>query len=285
MLRLDEFESAFKSADKQRYSYSPVDISSVLVFTDLPREQARHFSSDVRDYLTVLERADLSWREVAGDEFDDAGELLAIVERERPDLICAYRNLHGGARRFPFSLGAHVDVLTQATTTPVLLLPAPTDEGRLSPGTRDTDSVMVLHDQLTGSDSIVNYGVRFTTPGGRLLLAHLENDHVFQRYMDVIAKLPSIDTERARVDIAAQLLKEPSDYIASAKAEIEAHELPLEVHPVVTMGHQIADCKRLVEENAIDMIVMNTKDDEQLAMHGLAYPIAVELRDVPLLML
>lgn len=285
MLRLDEFESAFKSADKQRYSFSPIGIASVLVFTDLPREQARYFSSDVRDYLTVLERGDLEWREVAGDEFDDAGELLGIVEKERPDLICAYRNLHGGARRFPFSLGAHVDVLTQATTTPVLLLPAPTEEGRLSPEVRDTDTVMVLNDQLTGSDAIVNYGVRFTTAGGRLFLAHLENDHVFSRYMDVIAKLPSIDTERARRDIAAQLLKEPSDYIQSAKAEIEAHELPLEVHPVVTMGHQIDDCKRLVEENAIDLIVMNTKDDEQLAMHGLAYPIAVELRNVPLLML
>ena len=30
---------------------------------------------------------------------------------------------------------------------------------------------------------------------------------------------------------------------------------------------------------------MNTKDDDQLAMHGLAYPLAVELRDIPLLML
>jgi hypothetical protein len=30
---------------------------------------------------------------------------------------------------------------------------------------------------------------------------------------------------------------------------------------------------------------MNTKDEDQLAMHGLAYPLAVELRDIPLLML
>jgi hypothetical protein len=30
---------------------------------------------------------------------------------------------------------------------------------------------------------------------------------------------------------------------------------------------------------------MNTKDEDQLAMHGLAYPLAIELRTIPLLML
>jgi hypothetical protein len=285
MLHLDQFESAFKSADKQRYKYSPVEISNVLVFTDLPPEDARRFSADVRDFLAVLEPGLVQWKEIAGEEFDDAGDLLAIVERDRPDLICAYRNLHGGARRFPFSLGAHVDVLTQATSTPVLLLPAPTPEGRLAAGLENTNEVMVLHDHLTGSDPLVDYGVRFTTPGGKLFLAHMENDHVFERYIDVISKLPSIDTEVARRDIAAQLLKEPSDYIESAEAELAARELPVEVHKVVTMGRLIATCKQLVADHQIDLIVMNTKDDEQLAMHGLAYPIAVELRDVPLLML
>ena len=43
--------------------------------------------------------------------------------------------------------------------------------------------------------------------------------------------------------------------------------------------------KELVEENEIDLLVMYTKDEEQLAMHGIAYPLAVELRSTPLLML
>lgn len=30
---------------------------------------------------------------------------------------------------------------------------------------------------------------------------------------------------------------------------------------------------------------MHTKDEDQSAMHGLAYPLAVELRETPLLML
>jgi len=30
---------------------------------------------------------------------------------------------------------------------------------------------------------------------------------------------------------------------------------------------------------------MNTKDEDQLAMHGLAYPLAIEVRSIPLLLL
>jgi len=51
------------------------------------------------------------------------------------------------------------------------------------------------------------------------------------------------------------------------------------------MGHRLQDYKRLVTEHDVDLLVMNTKDHEQLAMHGVAYPLTVELRDTPLLLL
>ena len=38
-------------------------------------------------------------------------------------------------------------------------------------------------------------------------------------------------------------------------------------------------------EDEVDLLVLNTKDDDQLAMHGLAYPLAIELREIPLLLL
>ena len=43
--------------------------------------------------------------------------------------------------------------------------------------------------------------------------------------------------------------------------------------------------ERLIEEHEVDLLVMNTKDEDQLAMHGLAYSLAIELRAIPLLML
>ena len=103
--------------------------------------------------------------------------------------------------------------------------------------------------------------------------------------MDAISKIPEIETDVARTTIRDQLLKEPTDYIASVRLELEQTVKTIRVDSDVRMGHHIADCKQLVADHEIDLLVMNTKDDEQLAMHGLAYPIAVELRSVPLLML
>ena len=51
------------------------------------------------------------------------------------------------------------------------------------------------------------------------------------------------------------------------------------------MGHHLDDLTRLIEERKADLLVLNTKDEDQLAMHGMAYPLAVELTTTPILML
>jgi hypothetical protein len=53
----------------------------------------------------------------------------------------------------------------------------------------------------------------------------------------------------------------------------------------VTHGHHLSEYRRLVQEHDVDLLVMNTKDEGQLAMHGLAYPLAIEIRSIPLLLL
>lgn len=286
MSKLDQFESAFKSAAKQRYRFSDLAINKVVVVTDLEAEASQRFGDDVREFLGVVtDKDNAEWLVQSTLAGDDVGDLLALVEEHRPDVVCTYRNLHGRARRFPFSLGAHVDVLTQATTTPVLLLPGPSEEGRLSPSCRGTQRVMVLTDHLQGSDAMINYGVHFASRSGELCLAHLEDDATFERYIETIAKIPSIDTDNARATIGKQLLKEPRDYIDSVRAALNVKMPDLAITTEIAMGHRIADCKRLIESHAIELVVLMSKDEDQLAMHGLAYPLAVELRSTPLLML
>jgi len=51
------------------------------------------------------------------------------------------------------------------------------------------------------------------------------------------------------------------------------------------VGRRLAEYRRLIAVNQIDLLVLNTMDGDQLAMHGQAYPLAVELRQIPLLML
>ena len=51
------------------------------------------------------------------------------------------------------------------------------------------------------------------------------------------------------------------------------------------MGHHLRQYRELIEEHGIELLVINTKDDDQLAMHGMAYSLSVEMAEVPLLLL
>ena len=132
-----------------------------------------------------------------------------------PDLICTYRNLHHPARDYPYSLGVHVDVMTQATDAPVLLLPHPESSAFQSLDGQAIRSVMAITDRLTGDHRLVNYARLFAPRDGTLWLTHMEDEATWERYL----------------------------------------------------------------------LVLHTKDEDQLAMHGLAYRLTVELREIPLLLL
>ena len=151
MTTVDQFESMFRSASHELFKLERIDIESVLVVTDRDEPGARRFGDRLREFLKVLGADDkVRWREVEGSEFQTAGELLALVESAAPDIICTYRNLHSGAWRWPYSLGTHVDLLTQHTDLPVMLLPHPEAERSAQHATQNTDTVMAIADHLTG---------------------------------------------------------------------------------------------------------------------------------------
>ncbi|MFQ5413168.1 MAG: hypothetical protein ACE5E6_01790 [Phycisphaerae bacterium] len=286
MTNVDQFESMFRAAAREPFVYDPVDIGSVLVVTDRDRDGAAAFGARVRSFLSVLD-ADrgVAWRDMTGSEFRTAGELLERVEAADPALICTYRNLHSTAWRWPYSLGTHVDLLTQHTRVPIMLLPHPEAQHAADHALQDTNTVMAITDDLTGDHRLVNHAVRFVESGGVLWLTHIEDEMVFARYVDVIGKLPAIDTDTARAALKAQLLREPDDYIAGCRDVLAARGVPLTVEKLVGFGRRLAAYTKLIEQHRVDLLVLNTKDEDQLAMHGVAYALAVELRHIPLLML
>jgi len=284
MTRVDQFESVFRAADKERFSYRRIEIQKILVVTDLDASEAAPFLERVRGYLAVL-GDDALWKPAFREAFQTVGDLLDLVEKEAPDLICTYRNLRSHAWKWPYSLGVHLDVLTQETRVPIMVFPHPGLESASGRTPEDTRTVMGLTDHLAGDDRLVNHAARFTRKDGTLILAHVEDQAVFDRTMDTISKVPSIDTDTAREDILRQLLKEPEDYIESCRHTLKEQNLQLTTRAVVTVGHHIREYKRLVEDHDVDLLVMNTKDKDQMAMHGLAYPLAVEIRSIPLYLL
>jgi nucleotide-binding universal stress UspA family protein len=285
MTQLDQFESTFRAAAKETYTLTPLKIDRVLVATDMEAADAAALTEAARRFLAAIDREGTVWTSLAGAAFDSVQALLARVEEHRPDLVITYRHLHSNAWRWPYSLGEHLDVLTQATTTPILVLPHPDADHALPHSVKDTDVVMAITDHLVGDARLVDHALGFTARGGTCWLTHVESTSHFERYIDAISKISMIDTETAAETIKAQLLKEPHDYVRSCRAAIAAAGIDVAIEEIVVMGRRIEEYRRLIEEHEVDLLVMYAKDEDQLAMHGLAYPLAVELRQIPLLML
>ncbi len=285
MTNLNTFESVFKAADKPVFDYKPVTVDRVLLVTDLRAEEAAAMVPQLRRFLAAVDDGHCEWQTLGAADFANVKELLDRVEQYRPDLILSWRHLRSEAWKWPFSLGEYLDVLIQATTAPVMILPHPDAGHALPHSVHDTDRVMAMTDHLAGDSRLVNAALAFTHAGGRCWLTHVESDHDFERYMAVISKIPSIDTEDARETIKAQLLKEPRDFIRRCREAVEAKQLPVRIEELVTTGHRMSQYRQLIEGQEVDLLVMYARDDDQLAMHGRTYPLAVELRQIPLLML
>lgn len=258
----------------------------MLVVTDLDVTAADAFLKRTQEFAATLgDESSLTWEPVTGDQFQTTGDLLELVGRKSPDLIVTYRNLHSRAWRFPHSLGEHLDVLVQKTLIPVLVLPHPGADYASDHALESTGEVMVMTDHLSNDHKLVNHAVRFTQPGGKLHLTHIEDETSFDRVMNAIGRIPTIDTDDAHEKLRRQLLKLPRDYIQSCRDVLHQAGVELQIEEFVGFGHHLAKYCGLISEHKIDLLVMNTKEEDQLAMHGLAYPLAVEVRQIPLLML
>lgn len=285
MTNLNTFESVFLSADKPVFTYKPVTVDRIMLVTDLDSGEADALVPQLREFLAAVDDGHCEWKVLGAADYDNVRVLLDRVKEAQPDLVVSWRHLRSDAWHWPFSLGEYLDVLLQATTTPVIILPHP-EAGRALPhSSKNTDRVMAMTDHLAGDSGIVNHALAFTHAGGTCWLSHVESDHDYERYMEVISKIPAIETEDARQMIRAQLLKEPQDFIRRCREAIEAESLPVKIEELVTMGHRLSEYRQLVESQELDLLVMYSKDHDQLAMHGRTYPLAVELRQVPLLML
>lgn len=285
MTNLDQFESEFRAAARTPFQFQPIEIGLGLLVTDLPA-QNEELTTAVRNFLTVGREGPAPELQIVLSEESNALEnLIRMVEQRQPDLLVTYRNLHSDAWSWPYSLGETVEVLTQTTDVPVLLIPNPQETPDFVRFLQNTDSVMAITDHLTGDDRLVNYAVQLTQPSGKLTLSHVEDSAALERMLEAIAKIPEIDTDTAREELSKQLLKDPSDYIGSCQKALDEANVEVQVVQSVTFGHQLKDHIQLVEQSAADLLVLNTKDEDQQAMHGLAYPLAVQLRHTPLLMI
>jgi nucleotide-binding universal stress UspA family protein len=280
-VKLDEFESVFRSAVKTRFHLNAPEIESALLVSDMEPEHNELLSSSVKSFLGLGENVE--WSTMGVGEEEGVAEILDRVRRNPPSLVVCYRHVLGQGAQLPYSLGSSVDTLTQATDVPVLLVPRPKNDEVSMPKT--TARVMVVTDHLTGDDRLVNWASHLCNDDGTLFLTHIEDQRILDKYLDVISKIPGIDLEVATEKVPKKLLDMPLDYVESTAQVLAEHDIHEKVVPIVQLGVPVTDYESLVEEHDVDLLVMNTKDSGQSAMHSLAYALSVEIRDRPLLLL
>lgn len=288
MTELDQFESMFKAAAKEVFHLDAIALSKILIVTDLDRDEAERFVNEMKTFLQVIgAREDsVEWSVCHDDDYGSLNSLRDKVVQEAPDLVCTYRNLRNREYEHAYSLGAYLNALIRLVKPPVLVVPHPKRPRGYAWTGKNTDRVMVVTDHLAGDERIANWGIRFTEDGGKVFLTHIEDEDTFRRYIDVIAKIPSLNTDEAREKILAQLLKEPNDYIAQIQKKIAEAKVPISAEAIVQTGRRVADYKELVEGHQADLLVMRSHDDDHdLALHGVAYTLTVELSDLPILLL
>ena len=286
MSQVDQFESIFRSAVKDMYEYQQIEIRSILLVTDLETTTAKTYQKKIQDFLKRPDDDNLpDFHLVTGDKFCTTGELLEILEQYQPDLICTYRNLHSRAWRFPHSLGEHLDVMLQKSTIPIMVMPHPEAGYEATHAMQDMAEVMVVTDLQSYNNQLINLAAHFIDAAGNLYLTHVEDSTIFERYMDAISKIEVINTDTARKRLHQQLLKEPEDYFNSCAIELQKNCPGLTVRSLVMFGDLVEEYHHQISSRQLDLLVLSAKDERQHAMHSVAYPLAVELRQIPLLLI
>jgi hypothetical protein len=283
MDQIDEFASMFRRAERELFGYANIPISSVTVVSDGDKAAAEHTKEQVKKFIPALSSVE-TWRLMDGSDYAHVAELLQEINEHQTDLIVTYRHLHESSFVPQHSLGVYLDVMTQTTSIPVLVLQGTGEKPKDLSG-NICDRTMVIADTISGDNRLINYGSRFCPDGGTLWLCHVEDDRTFERYIHAISCIPEIDSGQARILIDEQLLKEANDFIGSCTEVLQQERDSVQYKSRVTRGHFLRQYKQLVEEAEIDLVVVNTKDDDQLAMHGMAYSLSIELDETALLLL
>ena len=289
MVLIDDFESQFRRASKAVYSYEPLSLKKIVFVLDGEPEERNSYIEPISAFLKgalMIQSAaeDITWEVLSFEPNENVTELIERANASNPDLIVTRRHLFKQPRGPLQSLGIYVDVLAQSTSALVLIIPRLTAD-ELQKRCQNTSDVMVLSDSLSEDNQLVNTGVLFTQPDGCLYLTDVEDGAAFDRYMDVIEKIPLIDSVMAREEIHHQLEKEVREFSEQCIEKIRPVRSDLRIESVFRYGSSIADFRTLISDYKTDLLILNTNDASQMAMHGIAYSIAVEFTDFPLLLI
>ena len=144
MSSIDQFESVFRSAVSPNYEPRPFPLQSVLLMSDLDDEAERAYPMDVERFFSGSRPYKIT--SLPQEQSASIPTLVSQVGELAPPHH-PYRHVHNEVAEHAYTLGDHIEVLTQVTDAPILLFPHPNawpQERFVAPS-----RVLVLTDHLT----------------------------------------------------------------------------------------------------------------------------------------
>ena len=277
MLKIDHFASLFRAADKEQVDIPMVRISKVALVTDVSIDESHQLWERWKGILpNPVEMVLLD-----GSMTQSLPKLVDSLKEIEVDLVMTYRCLHSDAWQYPYAVGSYIEVLTQIVPFPVLLMPHIHEESKTYANAK---SILLLSAELTKEAALVGFAGAFSTKETQLLLAQIDDKSTFLRIIDIISKIPQIDTDDAKQYITERREQEMNDWVFRCTQNLSQQPNAPVVSQIDMLDPSMKECAAVIGQHNAELVVINTKDDEQLAIHGLAYPIMVQFRQLPLLL-
>lgn len=274
----DEFSSIFRRSMVPQFQFDTWKVSSACLIVDQNSTNSQSVIERLKTFSPALAEAH-EWKTIQVDKSSTVESVEQQLAASLPDLIVTWRHLCETQMHPHHSLGVYVDVLTQVVPRPILLLPGECSQGaeKLPP---KCQNILIATDHAIQESRLIHQAVAMGGKEASIILGHVEDDLSYQRYLQAIERIPEINTEIAAEKLLSQLLHD-ADRFGVHVAEQLAEQYPdLTLKTETMLGHRVQTFRKLVESQQTDLLVMNTKDQDQLAMHGLAYSLSIELRDI-----
>ncbi len=263
---LDIFESVFKRSVKQHYDYEDFQPGSILIIGNSDHlDKLSNFISEYSHKFESFEyNSNFNWI-----------ELKSEIEKGRLDLILIQRQLGISNMDLTFSIGPVLESITQEINIPVLIIPHEFQGLKI-------ETIGIGFDHQIDNSNLINKGLLMRKHLKNLELIHIEDESIFNYYLDAISKIPGINTEYAETNIKETILNLSGDFFRDVASKLENDKVKAGIH--CQFGETVQCYRDIIKDRKIDLLVFEAEDESKMAMHSLGHSLTIQFPNVATLL-